>query len=154
MDRAYVIKHKWHHEGLSIRKIARDLQRHDIAVVGYEVDRAVPVEISRHRPTRCTQTIEQQGLEARAGVAIDGRRGVGLGRRTRDHQVGTAVLVDIVHHREPGGDLLVAGRRLTAHPLVSDVLELNARAVEQDLNVATGERLARRPAVISFVQQD
>ena len=25
MDRAYVIKHKWHHEGLSIRQIARDL---------------------------------------------------------------------------------------------------------------------------------
>ena len=26
MDRAYVIKHKWHHEGLSIRQIARDLE--------------------------------------------------------------------------------------------------------------------------------
>ena len=25
MDRIYVIKHKWHHEGLSIRQIARDL---------------------------------------------------------------------------------------------------------------------------------
>ena len=25
MDRAYVIRHKWHHEGLSIRQIARDL---------------------------------------------------------------------------------------------------------------------------------
>ena len=25
MDHAYVIKHKWHHEGLSIRQIARDL---------------------------------------------------------------------------------------------------------------------------------
>ena len=25
MDLAYVIKHKWHHEGLSIRQIARDL---------------------------------------------------------------------------------------------------------------------------------
>ena len=25
MDRAYVIKHKWHHEGLSMRQIARDL---------------------------------------------------------------------------------------------------------------------------------
>ena len=24
MDRAYVIKHKWHHEGLSIRQIAGD----------------------------------------------------------------------------------------------------------------------------------
>ena len=26
MDRAYVIKHKWHHEGLSIRQIAGDLE--------------------------------------------------------------------------------------------------------------------------------
>ena len=26
MDRAYVIKHKWHHEGLSIRQIARELE--------------------------------------------------------------------------------------------------------------------------------
>ena len=25
MDRAYVIRHKWHHEGLSIRQIAREL---------------------------------------------------------------------------------------------------------------------------------
>ena len=25
MDRIYVIRHKWHHEGLSIRRIARDL---------------------------------------------------------------------------------------------------------------------------------
>lgn len=25
MDHAYVIRHKWHHEGLSIRQIARDL---------------------------------------------------------------------------------------------------------------------------------
>ena len=26
MDRGYVIKHKWHHEGLSIRQIAGDLE--------------------------------------------------------------------------------------------------------------------------------
>ena len=26
MDRAYVIKHKWHHEGRSIRQIAGDLE--------------------------------------------------------------------------------------------------------------------------------
>ena len=26
MDRVYVFRHKWHHEGLSIRQIARDLR--------------------------------------------------------------------------------------------------------------------------------
>lgn len=53
----------------------------------------------------------------------------------------TGVLVDIVRHQKPGGPFPVRGRGLAAGPVVSDALELEGGEVEQDLRVASGERL-------------
>ena len=50
MDRIYVIRHKWHHEGLSIRQIARDLGVSRNTVRKYVGDAGEPRQRASPRP--------------------------------------------------------------------------------------------------------
>ena len=84
MDRAYVIKHKWHHEGLSIRQIARDL-----GVSRNTVRKYVDVEGERRRrePDKRPQPVLDEVRE-RIDELLDE-----WGRRTTRKQRITGTLV-------------------------------------------------------------
>ena len=57
MDRVYVIRHKWHQEGLSIRQIARDLEISRNTVRKYIGDGGGPQQ--RARPKRARPVLEE-----------------------------------------------------------------------------------------------
>ena len=52
MDRVYVIRHKWHQEGLSIRQIARDLEISRNTVRKYIDDAGGPRQPARSKRAR------------------------------------------------------------------------------------------------------
>ena len=92
MDRAYVIKHKWHHQGLSIRQIAGDLEVSRNTVRKYLYGEGEPRRReSDKRPQPVLDEVRERIDEILAGV-------------------GAPDDAQAAHHRDAGAPAVATGR--------------------------------------------